>query len=73
MASERKASWPYHSDAELTVAGYKFDNRSRFKGATCGAEIEWWWTPNNRLIPLDAGTMQPHFATCPDVAEFRKR
>lgn len=64
--------WPYETPEELTAAGYTFSNTSRCSGPTCGAEIEWWRTPLNKAIPLDAETLEPHFSTCPDVKRFRK-
>lgn len=64
--------WDYKTDADLVAAGYKFDNRGRCKGEQCQAEIEWWITPKGRPIPIDPGTMQPHWATCPDRSQFRE-
>jgi len=56
---------------------------------SCGAEIEWGKTGNNKPVPLDmppekryvrmAGvylmcdTWLSHFATCPDADEHRKK
>lgn len=64
------ASWPHKTDADLKAAGYTFENKARCR--SCGAEIEFWLTPKQKHIPLDAGTMQPHFSTCPDADKFRK-
>ncbi len=64
------SKWPYNSDKDLIAAGYKFDNRARCRG--CGAEIEFWQTPRGKYIPLDSGTLEPHFGTCPNADEFRK-
>lgn len=58
------------TDSDLKAAGYEYDNTSHCRG--CGAEIEWWRTPKGRLIPLDPGTMEAHFATCPKAKDFRK-
>lgn len=65
-------NWPYKTEGDLTKAGYKFERRRRCYGRTCGAEIEEWRTPGGKMIPLDAGTLEPHFATCPDVEQFRR-
>jgi hypothetical protein len=65
-------TWPYKTDSELTAAGYKFDRMGTCSGANCRAAIEWWYTPNNRPMPIDPGTMQPHWATCPDADRFKK-
>jgi hypothetical protein len=62
--------------AALEAAGYKHVSYSRCVG--CKAAIEWWTTPNDRPIPMDP-MAQPdspalaHFATCPEVAKFKKR
>ncbi|MDE2102773.1 MAG: hypothetical protein KGL39_36350 [Patescibacteria group bacterium] len=58
----------------LKAAGYRFDNHARCKG--CGQEIEWWFTPKGRklpfdLMPNDDSPAVAHFATCPDVDQFR--
>lgn len=66
------ASWPYKTDYELMKAGYKFDKKGKCRGENCQAEIEWWTTPKLKAIPIDPGTMQPHWATCPDRESFRK-
>ncbi len=59
------------TDAQLLKAGYKFDGKKHCRG--CGREIEWWWTPKGKHIPLDPGTMEPHWATCPVAEQFRKK
>jgi len=58
------------TDTELKEAGYSFNNRSHCKG--CGAEIEWWDTPKGKMMPLDPGTMEPHWGTCPKAKDFRR-
>lgn len=55
---------------ELTAAGYKYDNKSRCRG--CNSEIEWWITPKGKKMPLDPGTMEPHWGTCPQAQDFRR-
>jgi hypothetical protein len=50
----------------LNANGYKFKNSGRCNGPTCGAEIEWWITPNGKNILLDKGTLEPHWVSCPD-------
>lgn len=62
--------WSYTTDTQLKEADYKFENKGRCR--SCGAEIEWWLTPKQKHMPLDAGTMQPHWSTCPDAEHFRK-
>ena len=51
--------------------GYKFAGRSKCRGENCGQEIAWYRTPQGKFIPLDEGTLEPHWATCPDRATFR--
>lgn len=65
-------NWPYKSDADLREAGYRYDRTERCKGKTCGQEIEFWFTPKGKRMPINPGTMDPHFATCPDVESFRR-
>lgn len=64
--------WPYRTDADLRAAGYVYERTRRCYGKTCGAEIEEWRTPNGKMMPIDPGTMQPHWSTCPDAQDFRK-
>lgn len=58
------------TDTELKAQGYQFDNTAKCRG--CNAEIEWWVTPKSKKIPLDPGTMEPHWATCPNADDFRE-
>jgi hypothetical protein len=60
------------TDTELRAAGYTFDRTETCKGPNCRKEIEFWWTPSGKRIPLDPGTMEPHWATCVDADRFRK-
>lgn len=59
------------TEAGLVAAGYKFEKQGKCSSPVCGAEIEWWITPKSKRIPLDAGTLEPHFGTCLDVGAFR--
>jgi hypothetical protein len=58
------------TDTELHAQGYRFNSTGRCRG--CQAEIEWWDTPRGKFIPLDPGTLEPHWATCPKADEFKK-
>ncbi|MFA5387689.1 MAG: hypothetical protein WC322_04905 [Candidatus Paceibacterota bacterium] len=58
------------NETELVAAGYRFDRTAACRG--CGAQIEWWQTPKGKWMPLDPGTMQPHWGTCPQAGQFRK-
>jgi hypothetical protein len=61
-----------NTPAGLVAAGYTYINTSRCKGTSCGAEIEWWRTPNGKKMPLDPVTFEPHWSTCPSQEEFRR-
>ena len=57
------------TDTEFNQAGYVYENKGKCRG--CGADIEWWRTPKGKAMPLDAGTLEPHWSTCPNAKEFR--
>lgn len=56
---------------DLRKSGYKYESASKCK--KCGADIEWWKTPSQKLCPFDFGTATSHFATCPDAEHFREK
>ena len=58
------------TETELTEQGYRYDNKSLCRG--CDATIEWWITPKGAHMPLDPGTKEPHWSTCPNAARFKK-
>jgi len=58
---------------ELEAAGYRYVNSGQCTAQSCLAPVEWWRTPKNAKMPLDVGTLEPHWATCKAVAKFRKR
>ena len=60
------------TESELVKAGYEPPKApSRCRG--CGAEIEFWRTPKGKIIPLDAGTLEVHWSTCPQAEQFRSQ
>ena len=59
------------TDTALVAAGYVFDGTGRCSGRDCRAEIEWWITPKNKRIPLNAGSLEPHWVDCPNAKDFR--
>jgi hypothetical protein len=59
------------TDTGLVELGYEFKNKAKCKG--CQADIEWWNTPKGKFIPLDAGTLEPHWGTCPEAKSFRSK
>lgn len=60
------------TDSELVKAGYTYESKSRCIGPDCNDEIEWWRTPKGKRIPLDSGTLESHWSTCPNAEDFRK-
>jgi len=58
------------TETELNQAGYRFYKTGKCRG--CGAAIEWWDTPKGKLMPLDEGTLEPHWSTCPNAKDFKK-
>jgi len=59
---------------ELRKAGYVFENDSNCKA--CGAPIEWYRTPKGKMMPMDVepgGDCVPHWGTCPNATDFRKK
>lgn len=55
---------------ELTAKGYRHEGMSNCRA--CKAPIEWWYTPNEKKIPMDHGTATPHWSTCPNAEDFRR-
>ena len=75
--------FPATSD-ELRKAGYIFDGEAICRGRTCRERIEFWITPAGKKMPMSvkkAGNVlfnsgevrEPHFASCPDVSDFRAK
>jgi hypothetical protein len=59
----------------MEESGYTLDKREKCR--SCGAEIDFYWTPNGKRAPMNAmdGADSPaisHFATCPDADRFRR-
>lgn len=59
------------TETELRAAGYEPPKEGSTHCRGCGAEIEFWRTPKGKIIPLDAGTLESHWATCPKAKDFR--
>ena len=60
----------------LEDAGYKRTSYTRC--SACMAAIEFWNTPQGRVMPMEAmpdddSPAISHFANCPEAARFRKR
>lgn len=65
----------------LKDGGYVYDNDANCRG--CGEPIVWYITPKGKKMPMSVknestllhgalDTYEPHFATCPNAANFRK-
>lgn len=66
--------WPYKTLDQLEAAGYRYEGTGTCTGETCGDRvIQWWRTPKGKAIPLDPDTKEPHFSTCPDAKDFKKK
>lgn len=58
------------SQQGLLDAGYTPTGEGHCRA--CGAAIDWWKTPNGKVIPLDFATATPHWSTCPKADDSRK-
>jgi hypothetical protein len=65
-------AWTYKSTEQLYDAGYRLVRIGTCRSPNCGRKIEFWQTPKGKLIPLDSGTFEPHWASCVDAAKFRR-
>lgn len=68
-------AFPTHK-SDLIPAGYRFEKLGRCRG--CGADIEWWFTPALKRIPMNPMASPQveavsHFATCPTADRFRRK
>lgn len=59
------------TEADLKAQGYRFKDKALCRG--CHATIEWWTTPNGKLMPLDPGSCEPHWGSCPARDQFKKK
>ena len=59
------------TEQSLAQKGYKFIRTAKCRGENCGQEIEFWETPKGKPQPRDPGTLEPHWATCPNAKDFR--
>ena len=57
------------TEQELADHGYIYKDTGHCR--SCGEEIAWYETPMGKLMPLNEGTLEPHFATCPDANKWR--
>lgn len=74
--AEKKSNgitWPAERQA-LSIRGYRLKYARPCR--LCGTKIEFWSTPNHKLIPLEKTVNDlrlPHHSTCPKAAEFQKK
>lgn len=72
-ANPEPTGWPT-SRHKMQLAGYRLQYARACK--LCKAQIEFWKTPSGKLMPLDRrpdDTFMPHWSTCPNAADFRKK
>jgi hypothetical protein len=50
------------------VDGFEEEGRCR----SCGAPIKWTVTVGGKRMPVDRGSRESHFATCPDAKRWRR-
>jgi len=67
----KKASPFPITPAEAIEDGYKLDTAGA-KCSGCQALIDWWITPREKKIPIDAGTFKAHWISCPNAKQFRR-
>ena len=64
--------WPHDSHAKMVNAGYLHQGNSPCSG--CGCNVLWYRTPTGHNMPMERmsdGRLQPHFASCKNVGDFR--
>jgi hypothetical protein len=59
------------TEDELARAGYEYEGTRKCSGPHCEQQIAWYRTPKGKRIPLNEGTLEPHWAKCPDAKTFR--
>ena len=64
------------SREDLESAGYVFGGPAKCRG--CGAAIFWFETPKEKRMPFSwlpasPSDLEPHWATCPQAKEFKKK
>lgn len=62
---------------ELIERGYRFQNHGTCSGEDCGAEIEWYLSPNQKAMPFDlmpdgSSPAKVHWVSCPNAGQFGK-
>ncbi len=63
-------AYPKNAD-EAEKQGYRFKNPGRCRG--CGVSVDWWETPNGKLLPIDdEATFSAHWTNCPERDRFKK-
>ncbi len=77
---QKKLEWP-STRKTLYAAGYARDLQAPSRPCKlCGVKIEFWRTPEGKLMPLEVDPLSMpnapmllcHFATCPEAEKFRK-
>lgn len=59
------------TEDEFREQGYVYDGSGLCRG--CSVKIDWWYTPDNKRMPVDPDTMKPHWSTCPNAKDFKRK
>lgn len=59
------------TETGLKAKGYVFSGTGECR--SCKAPLAWYDTPKGKAIPLDEGTLLPHWTTCPDSDKYRDK
>lgn len=71
ISSSVETDMPFPKTAkEMEAQGYEFTGSGRCRD--CKAELDWYRTPQGKNIPMNAGTIEPHWGSCPNAERFRK-
>lgn len=68
-------AWPHNTHEKLIAAGYVWQGARHCAGRTCAFTVHWYFTPHGKRMPFNftpEGKLEPHFAWCPDVKEFKR-
>jgi ribonuclease HI len=69
----RRGTKPFPTTVDEAIAeGYTMRHQA-VECRGCPAIIDFWTTPNDKKIPVETGTFNVHFATCPGSEQFRKK
>lgn len=68
--------WPHDTQEKLEAAGYRKVDETKCASPSCTVICHWYNTPKGKFMPFERmadGTLQPHFATCPESRKFSRK